>query len=175
MIRIFSRKLSGSVDNAEMARFSLVAKHWWDAEGPYAVLQRMNKTRTLYIRQALSQFNPNATLALPLKGMNILDIGCGGGFLSQSLTRLGANVVGADSNLDHINIAKAHDGAEKIEFIHTTAEELAEKGLQFDSVCGLEIVEHVNDPAAFIQTCASLVKVDLLVTIAKRTLVSLYH
>jgi 2-polyprenyl-6-hydroxyphenyl methylase/3-demethylubiquinone-9 3-methyltransferase len=123
--------------------------------GPYAMLLRMNPVRVGYIRDQLNTSN----LKLPLQGLKILDIGCGGGFLSQSLKRLGADVKAVDSNWENIQVAKAYDKSE-IEFVHGTAEELLEAGEQFDVVCGLEIVEHVTDPEQFIQTCSKLCRVN---------------
>jgi 2-polyprenyl-6-hydroxyphenyl methylase/3-demethylubiquinone-9 3-methyltransferase len=146
-----------SVDPLEMARFSQQAKEWWNIKGPYSMLLRMNPVRVGYIRNYL--IGPNGTTSLPFKGLKMLDIGCGGGFLSQSLARLGAQVTAVDANLENIKVAQSYRGETNIQFIHGTAEELLEKKQDFDAVCGLEIVEHVVDPKKFIDTCSLLCKV----------------
>jgi 2-polyprenyl-6-hydroxyphenyl methylase/3-demethylubiquinone-9 3-methyltransferase len=153
-MNVVKRFVSTSVDPAEMQRFSRVASEWWNPMGPYAMLLRMNPVRVGYIRDQL----PTKNNKLPLQGWRILDIGCGGGFLSQSLKRLGADIKAVDSNWENIQVAKAYDKS-GIDFVHGTAEELMAQGEQFDVVCGLEIVEHVTDPAQFIQTCSRLCKV----------------
>jgi 2-polyprenyl-3-methyl-5-hydroxy-6-metoxy-1,4-benzoquinol methylase len=146
----FQRFLS-SVDPNEMKQFSRVASEWWNPKGPYQMLLRMNPVRVSFIRSHI----PSTNLKKPFENLNILDIGCGGGFLSQSLKRLGANVTAVDANWENIQVAKAYDTS-NINFIHGTAEDLQE---QFDIVCGLEIVEHVTDPKEFIKTCSNLCKV----------------
>ncbi|KAJ3043917.1 hypothetical protein HDV00_003957 [Rhizophlyctis rosea] len=124
------------------------------------MLHRMNPVRVRYIRSMLEQyFGTVSGSAQPFQGLRILDIGCGGGLLSESLARLGATVVGADASSENIQIARIHAsqdpmlsrGAGSIEFRHTTAETLADEGEQFDVVCGLEIIEHVSDPNLFVR------------------------
>ncbi|KAJ2996623.1 hypothetical protein HDV02_006321 [Globomyces sp. JEL0801] len=149
-----------SVDEEEMKRFSITAKEWWNPNGPYAVLHRMNPVRINYIRKQLElPFISTNTPALPFKDRRILDIGCGGGFLSQSLARLGAKVTAVDANLENIQIAKSYNRSKDINFIHTTAESLLENGELFDAVCALEVIEHVTDPKEFVSVCKQLVKV----------------
>ncbi|KAI8899460.1 S-adenosyl-L-methionine-dependent methyltransferase [Globomyces pollinis-pini] len=150
-----------SVDEEEMKRFSITAKEWWNPNGPYAVLHRMNPVRINYIRKQLElPFISTNTPALPFKDRRILDIGCGGGFLSQSLARLGAKVTAVDANLENIQIAKSYNRSKDINFIHTTAESLLENGELFDAVCALEVIEHVTDPKEFVSVCKQLVKPD---------------
>ncbi|KAH6560344.1 hypothetical protein BASA50_003328 [Batrachochytrium salamandrivorans] len=169
-----SRTASGSVDEDEISKFSRTAAEWWDENGQYALLHRMNPVRVGYVRNTLASQNalaPESTLALPFAGMRLLDIGCGGGFLSEALARLGAHVVGADASDENIKVAKVHysldralsKGPGTIDYRHTTAEQLVEQGEQFDAVVALEIIEHVNNPKAFVQTCTQLVKPDGLV------------
>ena len=133
-----------SVNPAEMNRFSQQASQWF-TNGKYSILKRMNPIRTSYIRK----FIPNYSLRNPFHNLNILDMGCGGGYLSQSLHNLGANVTAVDANIDNITQAKLNNSKE-INFICSTAEELVEDGAKFDHVCALEIIEHVNDPRQFI-------------------------
>jgi 2-polyprenyl-6-hydroxyphenyl methylase/3-demethylubiquinone-9 3-methyltransferase len=154
MLARFIRRFSASVDPAEMERFSRVAQEWWNPDGPYAMLLRMNPVRVGYIRNTIPNTNPQ----FPFKDLKILDIGCGGGFLSQSLRRLGAQVTAVDANYENVQVAKAYDKS-GIEFIHGTAEDLVEQDLKFDAVCGLEIVEHVTNPKEFVKTCSEICKV----------------
>jgi 2-polyprenyl-6-hydroxyphenyl methylase/3-demethylubiquinone-9 3-methyltransferase len=142
-----------SVDAEEMKRFAEQSKEWYNLKGPYEVLFRMNPLRTNYITKKLN----NKITASPLQNIKILDIGCGGGFLSNSLTRLGATVTGLDANRENILTAKANN-RQNIEYINSTAEELLLLGKQYDCVCALEIVEHVTDPKDFVKVCNALVK-----------------
>lgn len=142
-----------SVDAEEMKRFAEQSKEWYNLKGPYEVLFRMNPLRTNYIRKRLN----NNFSSSPLKNIQILDIGCGGGFLSNSLTRLGATVTGLDANPENILTAKANN-RQNITFINSTAEELLLQGKQYDCVCALEVLEHVTDPKEFVKICNSLVK-----------------
>ncbi|KAJ3322589.1 Hexaprenyldihydroxybenzoate methyltransferase, mitochondrial [Boothiomyces sp. JEL0866] len=136
-----------------MARFSAQASEWYNPTGPYALLHKMNPIRTQFIRQHLELFNPLSTPSKPFKGLNILDIGCGGGFLSNSLHRLGANVTGVDANYDNIQTAKQYNP--QINFLHSKIEDLQ---TEFDVVVGLEILEHVTDPSAFVNECFRVTK-----------------
>nr|KAJ3420657.1 hypothetical protein HK105_005417 [Polyrhizophydium stewartii] len=132
----------------------------------------MNPVRIKYVRDMLQQFGgpelarAEATTAAPFAGLRILDIGCGGGFVSEPLCRLGATVVGADASNENIQVATTHyrrdpalaRGPGSIDYRHTTAESLVEQEEQFDVVVALEIIEHVNDPKQFVRTCSQLVK-----------------
>jgi 2-polyprenyl-6-hydroxyphenyl methylase / 3-demethylubiquinone-9 3-methyltransferase len=150
------KTFSTSVDPNEMKHFSKVANEWWNPRGPYHMLLRMNPLRVGYIRNHVV----TQDIKKPFENMKILDIGCGGGFLSQSLHRLGGNVTAVDANWDNIQVAKAYDKS-NINFLHSTAEELVEQGQsnQYDIVCGLEIIEHVTNPKEFVQICSRLCKV----------------
>ena len=149
-----------SVDPAEIERFRTSAEAWWDANGAFAALHRLNPVRLQFIReQAIAHFAGDENSAAPLTGLSALDIGCGGGLLSEPLARLGASVTGIDPTPEAISAALAHarDGGLEIDYRATTAEALAEQGAKFDVVLALEVIEHVTDPAEFIATCASLV------------------
>ncbi|MEI9804534.1 MAG: bifunctional 2-polyprenyl-6-hydroxyphenol methylase/3-demethylubiquinol 3-O-methyltransferase UbiG [Pseudolabrys sp.] len=152
---------ASSVDNAEVERFSRMASGWWDARGPMAALHKFNPTRIGYIRdQAARRFDRDAKKLGCLEGLRILDIGCGGGILSEPLARLGAQMVGADPSEENIAAANLHaegSGLE-IDYRATTAEDLAAANERFDVVLAMEVVEHVFDVPAFVATCAGMVK-----------------
>jgi 2-polyprenyl-6-hydroxyphenyl methylase/3-demethylubiquinone-9 3-methyltransferase len=152
---------AASVDDAEVERFSRQAHVWWDARGPMAALHKLNPVRIAYIRdRAVARFGRDAKTLDSLSGLRMLDIGCGGGLLSEPLARLGATMVGADPSEENIAIARAHAQASElsIDYRATTAEALAEAGERFAVVLAMEVVEHVVDVEAFVGTCASMVK-----------------
>jgi 2-polyprenyl-6-hydroxyphenyl methylase/3-demethylubiquinone-9 3-methyltransferase len=162
MAAMVDRKRGGtSVDIAEVERFSRHAADWWDPHGPMAALHKLNPVRLTYIRdQAAARFTRDPRTLDCLKGLRMLDIGCGGGILSEPLARLGAAMVGADPAAENIEAARAHaeEQGVKIDYRATTAEDLAEDGESFDVVLAMEVVEHVADVEAFVSTCASMVK-----------------
>ena len=149
MAGMVKRKARGSsVDAAEVERFSALAADWWDARGPMAALHKFNPVRLAYIRdQAARHFGRDAKTLDSLKGLRLLDIGCGGGILSEPLARLGAQVVGADPSEENIAVARAHAGESEltVDYRNTTAEDLAAAGERFDVVLAMEVVEHVTD------------------------------
>ena len=150
-----------SVDEAEVERFSRHAADWWDPRGPMAALHKFNPVRLAYIRdQAAARFGRDPKKLDCLAGLRMLDIGCGGGILSEPLARLGAQMVGADPAEENIEAARAHAEEQRlaIDYRATTAEGLAEAGETFDVVLAMEVVEHVTDVALFVSTCASMVK-----------------
>ncbi|MBI1201800.1 MAG: bifunctional 2-polyprenyl-6-hydroxyphenol methylase/3-demethylubiquinol 3-O-methyltransferase UbiG [Rhodopseudomonas sp.] len=152
---------SASVDTAEVDRFDRLAATWWDPRGPMASLHKFNPVRLGYIRdQAAAHFDRDPKKLDSLKGLRMLDIGCGGGILSEPLARLGAAMVGADPAEKNIAIARAHaeDSGLEIDYRATTAETLAEAGETFDIVLAMEVVEHVVDVKAFVATCATMVR-----------------
>jgi len=155
------RRHAPSIDQAEIERFSRLAADWWDPRGPMAPLHKFNPVRLAYIRdQAAARFDRNPKKLDCLKGMRLLDIGCGGGILSEPLARLGAEVVGVDPSEENINAARAHaeDTRIAVDYRATTAEELAAANERFDVVLAMEVVEHVADLNAFVATCATMVK-----------------
>jgi 2-polyprenyl-6-hydroxyphenyl methylase/3-demethylubiquinone-9 3-methyltransferase len=150
-----------TVDVAEVRRFSRLAGEWWDPRGKMAVLHKFNPVRLSYIRDAACrQFGRDARRPPCLKGIRILDIGCGGGILSEPLARLGAEVVGADPSTHNIEAAKLHAerGGLTIDYRVTAAETLADGGERFDVVLAMEVVEHVADVDLFVRRCAEMVK-----------------
>jgi 2-polyprenyl-6-hydroxyphenyl methylase / 3-demethylubiquinone-9 3-methyltransferase len=151
----------GSVDSEEVARFAATAEEWWNPRGPYAPLHRLNPARLTYIRDRLcDHFSRDPKSIRSLKGLTILDVGCGGGILSEPLARLGAKVTGIEPAEESIEIAKAHakDGGLKIDYRSTTAEDVLAGGESFDVVIASEVIEHVSDPAAFVRTLSGLAK-----------------
>lgn len=150
-----------TVDPGEVAKFEAMAAEWWDPTGKFKPLHMLNPCRLDYIcAQIAAEFGRDLAGALPFKGLRILDIGCGGGLLSEPMARLGAEVVGADAAARNIPVARVH--AEQsglvIDYRHTTAEALAEAGEQFDVVLNMEVVEHVADPQAYLTACQQLLK-----------------
>src|SRR6187401_3145001 len=151
----------GTVDPAEVERFSALAAEWWNPRGKMALLHKFNPVRLGYVRdQAALRFNRDAKRLDSMKGLRMLDIGCGGGLLSEPLARLGASMVGVDPS--DTNIAAAHEHAAQsdlaIDYRCTTAEDLAEAGEAFDIVLAMEVVEHVADVPLFVASCADMVK-----------------
>ncbi|HEY0145361.1 MAG: bifunctional 2-polyprenyl-6-hydroxyphenol methylase/3-demethylubiquinol 3-O-methyltransferase UbiG [Methylovirgula sp.] len=154
-----------SVNLEEVARFDRLAATWWDLKGPMKPLHRFNPVRVDYLKQFLvnrprRDSRPTANPGRPLDGLEILDIGCGAGILSEALARLGAEVTGVDPAPANIKVAQHHaeQSGLRIDYLETTAEALAEKKLRYDVVLAMEVVEHVRDVKAFVATAASLVR-----------------
>jgi 2-polyprenyl-6-hydroxyphenyl methylase/3-demethylubiquinone-9 3-methyltransferase len=150
-----------TIDEAEVERFSALAAEWWDPRGKMAPLHKFNPLRIGYIRdQAAARFQRDRKRLDSMKGLHILDIGCGGGLLCEPLARLGASVVGVDPS--ETNVAAARQHADQvdlaIDYRCTTAEELAETQERFDIVLAMEVVEHVADVPLFVQCCARMVR-----------------
>ena len=152
---------TNTIDPAEVAKFEAMAAEWWDTEGKFKPLHLMNPCRLDYITsQIAAEFDRDLTQALPFAGLRILDIGCGGGLLSEPMARLGAEVVGADAAPRNIPVAQIHAAQSglSIDYRHTTAEAMAEAGEQFDVVLNMEVVEHVADPLGYLTACQQLLR-----------------
>lgn len=152
---------SGSLDPAEVAKFERMAAEWWSPDGKFRPLHRLNPLRIGFVRDSICErHGRNARSLRPLEGLRILDIGCGGGLLSEPMCRLGAEVVGVDPAPGNIEIARLHaaEGGLRIDYRAATAEDLAAAGETFDVVLAMEVVEHVADVGAFLATCASMVR-----------------
>ena len=149
-----------TIDAADVANFAAHAQHWWDANGPFAPLHRMNPTRLAYIRtQVLAHRGLDAATADPLQGLHVLDVGCGGGLLCEPLARLGGAITGIDAAERSIEVARHHavQGGLTIDYQATTAEALAASAQRYDLVLALEIVEHVADLELFYDALTTLV------------------
>lgn len=150
---------AASVDAAEIDRFSRMADEWWNPAGSYSALHQLNPVRIRYILDhATRHFDRDAKVRQPLKDLAVIDIGCGGGLLSEPMSRLGGAVTGVDPSAESIAIASHHatQSGLAINYLAATAEDLAGKKRQFDLVLALEVVEHVADLPAFIETCGQL-------------------
>lgn len=166
-----------SVDPAEVAKFSALAAEWWDPDGRFAVLHKFNPVRLAYIReQATARFARDPHARSPLAGLRLLDVGCGGGLLSEPMARLGAEVVAIDPSSTNVNAASVHalEVGLAIDYRATTAEAVAAAGERFDIILMMEVVEHVAAPAAFIAVTADMLNPGGLMFIAtlNRTLKS---
>lgn len=158
-----------TIDETEVERFARIAAEWWNPYGKFRPLHKFNPTRISYVKEKICQaFGRNPLDGAPLKGIRILDIGCGGGLLCEPLARLGADMVGADPSATNIEIARLH--AEKagleIDYRAVTAEELAAAGEKFDVVLNMEVVEHVADVSLFMAQICSMVRSGGLMFIA---------
>jgi len=155
-----------TIDPAEVAKFSALAAEWWDPAGKFAPLHKFNPVRLGFIRaEAAAHLGRDARSLRPFEGLSLLDIGCGGGLLSEPMSRLGFAVTGADASEKNIGTAKAHaaqsgllQGERAIDYRATSAEALVAEGLGFDVVLNMEVVEHVADVSAYLAACTALVK-----------------
>ncbi|WP_304169796.1 bifunctional 2-polyprenyl-6-hydroxyphenol methylase/3-demethylubiquinol 3-O-methyltransferase UbiG [Phenylobacterium aquaticum] len=151
---------ASSIDPAEVERFSRIAAEWWDPKGKFAPLHRFNPVRLSFIRdQAALRFGRDPAARAPFQGLRLLDIGCGGGLLSEPMCRLGFSVTGVDASERNIGTASAHAAAQglEIDFRASTAEALEAEGVApFDVILNMEVIEHVADPEAFLRNCGRL-------------------
>lgn len=189
LVRVFRRQVHssagyGTINASEIAHFSRLSSQWWDEQGEFSFLHRMNPVRVQFIREKLLEIcrERDGEHMLPseaLRGLDVLDVGCGGGLLSevrdivsstsqfqpanQSLSRLGAHTTGIDASESNVAIAKLHAFADpklaQLSYIHAPGESLLVSPKRYDVVCSLEVLEHVDNPASFLSTCAELLKV----------------
>lgn len=155
--------MSQTIDPEEIERFDKVAAEWWDEDGAYMALHALNPARIGYLRdQICFHFSRDSQSKLPLKGLRILDIGCGGGLVCEPLARLGAEVTGLDASAKNIEAAKAHSQeiGLNIKYIADEAANLIGDTEPYDVVTALEVVEHVSDVSAFLKDCRALTKDD---------------
>ncbi|MEO1191641.1 MAG: bifunctional 2-polyprenyl-6-hydroxyphenol methylase/3-demethylubiquinol 3-O-methyltransferase UbiG [Pseudomonadota bacterium] len=148
-------------DPDEVARFAALAEEWWDPNGPMAPLHRQGPARLAFLRSALSPLGTARQKSLkPLAGLTVLDLGCGGGLVSEPLARLGASVTAIDATAELVEVARRHaeEGNLDIDYRCTTAEALVESGAVFDAVVSLEVIEHVPEPEAFLSAATSLLR-----------------
>ena len=150
-----------TIDAREVEHYDSLAATWWDPEGPFRPLHALNAFRVEYLRDRLARkFGREAQADQPLAGLSVVDVGCGGGILSESIARLGADVTGIDVVEKNIAIARLHAERNRrsIDYRHTTAKALADSGASFDIVLNMEVVEHVADIDAFMSDCCRLTR-----------------
>ncbi len=158
-----------SLDPAEVEKFSKMAAEWWNPKGKFGVLHVFNPVRLAWIKeQVCARFARDPLERQPFRGLRFLDIGCGGGLLTEPMARLGATIVGVDPSEKNIRTASVHAAEQELEIDYraATAEDLAAAGERFDVILNMEVIEHVADPAAFTATCAALLKPDGLMFVA---------
>jgi len=156
-----------SVNKKEIEKFSKMATEWWDPEGKFKPLHKFNPIRIQYIKENIINHFKLKNNIKPLSGVNILDIGCGGGLLSEPMSRIGANVTGIDASDKNIKIAKLHSKKNnlKINYLCSSPEKLKSKE-KFDVILNMEIVEHVKDINFFLKSCSQLLKKNGLMFVA---------
>ena len=156
-----------SVNKKEIEKFSNMATEWWDPDGKFKPLHKFNPIRIKYIKENIIDQFKMKNKAKPLSGINILDIGCGGGLLSEPMNRLGANITGIDASIKNIKIAKIHakKNGLKINYICSSPEKL-KITKKFDVILNMEIVEHVEDISFFLKSCSKLLKKNGLMFVA---------
>jgi 2-polyprenyl-6-hydroxyphenyl methylase / 3-demethylubiquinone-9 3-methyltransferase len=152
---------SPSLDPQEMRHFERLAKEWWDEQGKFRGLHAFNPARLAFIVQEIHGWRNNQSSAFrSLEGLSVLDIGCGGGILSEPLARLGAAVTGIDPVEESVSVATRHAERQSLAIAYraATAEDLAREGSAFEAVIASEVVEHVTDVASFLKVCRDLCK-----------------
>jgi len=150
---------NNTINKKEIEKFSKIASEWWNPQGKFKPLHKFNPVRIKYIKEnSIKHFNIKSK-NMPLKKLKILDIGCGGGLLSEPMSRLGAKVTGIDASQQNINVAKTHSLEKKlkIKYICSSPEKLKVKD-KFDIILNMEIVEHVDDVNFFIKNCSKFLK-----------------
>ena len=166
---------NNTINKKEIEKFSKIAEEWWNPEGKFKPLHKFNPIRISYIKENIIKTFHLELNKTPLKNIKILDIGCGGGLLSEPMCRLGADVTGIDASDKNINIAKIHSKKNnlRINYICSSPEKLNVKN-KFDVILNMEIVEHVEDVNFFLKSCSNLLKKDGIMFIAtlNRTLKS---
>ncbi|MEO5335868.1 MAG: bifunctional 2-polyprenyl-6-hydroxyphenol methylase/3-demethylubiquinol 3-O-methyltransferase UbiG [Magnetospirillum sp. WYHS-4] len=154
-------EVPGTASADEVARFTAMAEEWWDPHGKFRPLHDLNPPRVDFIRTHLARhFGKSLGAGRPFEGLAVLDVGCGGGLLSEPLSRLGAKVVGIDAGEANVQVARIHAEGEglAIDYRQGLPEELAVEGKLYDAVLVMEVVEHVPDVDALLQACARLVR-----------------
>ena len=173
-----AKAASSSVDPDEVAKFARLAAEWWDPNGKFRPLHQFNPVRLSFIRSAAAaHFGRDEKGLKPFQGLSLLDIGCGGGLLSEPMARIGFTVLGVDPSEKNVRTARAHAVGTglSLDYRTATAEALAAEGASFDVILNMEVVEHVADLGGFLRACGGLVKPGgfMLVATLNRTLKSL--
>ena len=156
-----------SINKKEIEKFSKIASEWWNPEGKFKPLHKFNPIRIKYIKENIINNFKLKNKTKPLSGINILDIGCGGGLLSEPMARMGANITGIDASDQNIKIAKLHSKKNKlkINYLCSSPEKLNVKK-KFDVILNMEIVEHVENVDFFLKSCSNLLKKNGLMFVA---------
>jgi len=152
---------SDTVDPAEIARFTSLAREWWDPNGKFRAIHKFNPVRRDYILNVISEhYGRNLSGGRALVGLDILDVGCGAGLLCEPLAEQGAHLVGIDATARNVDVARLHASEQSlpIDYRHCLAEHVRERGERFDVVLNTEVVEHVANPEQLLADCAALVK-----------------
>lgn len=148
-----------TVNKAEIQNFSKDSSHWWDINGPFKPLHRLNPVRLDYIKQQIcNHYDRDYKAFDSYKGLNILDVGCGGGLVCEPMARLGGTVTGIDADKNAIAVAREHAKEQDLDITYkiTSSDELVQDGKQFDVVLALEIIEHVDNPELFVKSVMDL-------------------
>lgn len=169
MIKEILSQFDRTIDAGEINKFAAMAEEWWDEDGKFKPLHRLNPVRITFLKDHIAtHFSRDPSDFSPLSGLNILDIGCGGGLIAEPLTRLGANVTGLDASERNIEVARLHANKMglEIEYKAAAASDLVKCGYQFDAVVNMEVIEHVADVDEFMKDCTSLIKPNGLMILA---------
>ena len=166
-----------TIDPVEHEKFSKLAEEWWNPKGKFKTLHKFNPTRIAFIREKIiNHFDIAKDEKKPFKNIKLLDIGCGGGLLSEPMAKLGANVTGLDVVEKNIKTASTHAKNQglKIKYIHSTVEKISEKAEKFDVILNMEVIEHVSDVNLFINSCNKILSPNGIMIFASlnRTLIS---
>ncbi len=158
---------SNTINKKEIDKFSKIADEWWDPSGKFKPLHKFNPIRISYIKNNIISTFKLKNKKNPLEKVKILDIGCGGGLLSEPMCRLGADVMGIDASGKNINVAKLHAKKNNlnIEYVCSSPEKL-KKNTKFDVILNMEIIEHVEDVDLFLKSCSELLKKDGIMFVA---------
>ena len=158
---------TNTINKKEIEKFSKIAEEWWDPNGKFKPLHKFNPIRISYIKENIIKTFKLSQKKLPLKNIKILDIGCGGGLLSEPISRLGAKVTAIDASIKNIEVAKLHAKKNnlKIDYVCTSPEKLKIKS-HFDVILNMEIVEHVDNVNFFLKSCSKLLKKDGIMFVA---------
>lgn len=161
--------MTSTIDPKEVEKFSAIADEWWSESGKFKPLHKFNPTRIFFIRKKIIEhFSLDEKSLTPFSDLKILDVGCGGGLVSEPFARMGACVTAIDASEKNIQIAKIHakKSGLKIDYHTNSAEDLVKNGERFDIVLALEIIEHVADVENFIKSCSELLKPNGLLFVA---------
>lgn len=149
----------GTIDTKEIEHFQALANEWWDVKGKFKILHIINPLRISFILNECEKYFKNNSVQ-PLTGLKLLDIGCGGGLLSEPMRRLGALVTGIDASSQNIETAQNHSKLSELDinYLHTSSEELARTNQQFDVILAIEVIEHVSDYKLFLRSIKTMLK-----------------